>query len=205
MNARVDHSGKRFGRLTVLSRAESAGGRARWHCACDCGVRTITSSSHLTTGHSKSCGCATREATAARNAASAKHGMWQTPEFAAWMSMLRRCYTPSTPRYADYGGRGITVCDEWRKDFKAFFEHVGHRPSAAHSLDRIRNSEGYKPGNVRWATDEEQNNNRRSNVTIVVDGVQMTAAQIARKFGLCHSTVSYRIKRGKTPAEVVAK
>lgn len=119
--------------------------------------------------------------------------------------MLRRCYTPSTPRYADYGGRGITVCDEWRKDFKAFFDHIGPRPSARHSLDRIRNAEGYKPGNVRWATDEEQNNNRRSNVTIEIDGVLMTAAQIARRFNLPHATVSYRIKHGKTAAEVVAK
>ncbi|MEO8021090.1 hypothetical protein [Polaromonas sp.] len=142
--------------------------------------------------------------TAARNHAGATHGMWETPEFQAWQSMLKRCYLKSNKRYADYGGRGIDVCKEWRDSFESFYAHIGPRPSAKHSLDRIRNAEGYKPGNIRWATESEQNNNRRSNVTAKVNGQELTAAQISQQYGLGHGTVVYRIKTGKSAAEIVA-
>ncbi len=200
----VDLTGNRFGRLTVVSRAENAGHHLRWTCLCDCGNTKAVNSSHLKTGHTTSCGCIASELTAERNTSNAKHGMWKSPEFEIWAAMKKRCHNPKAKRYADYGGRGITVCDEWRASFQAFFDHIGPRPSDAHSVDRIRNTEGYAPGNVRWATTEEQNNNKRTNVIAVIDGEAMTAAQIARKYGLEHGTVCYRIAAGKTEQEIIA-
>jgi len=75
--------------------------------------------------------------------------------------MKARCHNPNNPKFLDYGGRGIFVCDEWLYDFPAFYDHIGPKPSDAHSVDRINNNLGYQPGNVRWATAEEQANNRR--------------------------------------------
>lgn len=118
--------------------------------------------------------------------------------------MLRRCHSPQDSRYKDYGARGIFVCEEWRQDFKAFYDHIGPRPGDEYSVERIRNNEGYKPGNVKWATPIEQNNNKRTNVTAVIGGEVMTAAQIARAYGLTWRMVQYRIERGMDEAQIIA-
>lgn len=90
-----------------------------------------------------------------------KHGFHGMPEYLAWRMMIARCHRAAHIDYPEYGGRGILVCQEWREDFRSFFQHIGSRPSADHSLDRIENSRGYEPGNVRWATAKEQALNRR--------------------------------------------
>lgn len=90
------------------------------------------------------------------------HGMYKSPEYAAWESMVARCNRVGWKRYADYGGRGIRVCPQWAASFLAFFESVGPRPSAKHSLDRIDNDADYTPSNVRWATRAQQMRNRRN-------------------------------------------
>lgn len=89
------------------------------------------------------------------------HGMSRTPENNAWRAAKYRCTNPNAKHYADYGGRGISMCDEWTTSFEAFFDHIGPRPSSQHSLDRIDVNGDYEPGNVRWATAHEQNLNRR--------------------------------------------
>jgi len=91
-----------------------------------------------------------------------KHGLSQTPEYKCWQQIKARCLNPNHIAYAEYGGRGITISSSWENDFQAFLAHVGERPSSKHSLDRIKNELGYEPGNVCWATKEEQNNNRRA-------------------------------------------
>jgi hypothetical protein len=83
------------------------------------------------------------------------------PEYTAWALMKSRCNNPRHPRYADYGGRGIGVCERWQMDFSAFLADVGPRPGLGYSLDRIDNGRGYEPGNCRWATAKEQASNRR--------------------------------------------
>jgi hypothetical protein len=87
--------------------------------------------------------------------------MHLTPEYYAWAASIRRCHNPRNPYYRNYGGRGIQVCDRWRKSFANFLSDVGVRPSPELTLDRVNNDGNYEPGNVRWATRSEQNSNQR--------------------------------------------
>jgi hypothetical protein len=109
-------------------------------------------------GLTRSCGCLRREASRGRKI---RHGRYRTPEYVSWASAKQRCHNPKYAAFHLYGGRGIRMSDEWRADFAAFLAHIGPRPTKAHSLDRIDTDGNYEPGNVRWATAEEQANNRR--------------------------------------------
>jgi hypothetical protein len=126
------------------------------------------------------------------------HGRSNTPEFRSWTAMLSRCCNPNRRAAKNYSARGIGVCAAWRKSFMAFFEHVGPRPSLKHSIERIRNSEGYKPGNVKWATKSEQGNNKRNNHIVTYRGETMTLMQALRKSKSPHSfqAVWYRLSAG---------
>jgi hypothetical protein len=126
------------------------------------------------------------------------HGRSNTPEFRSWSCMLSRCYDPKHHAARNYSKRGITVCAAWRKSFMAFFEYVGPRPGPGYSIERIRNSEGYKPGNVKWATRSEQSNNKRNNHTVTYRGETMTLMQAIRKSNSPHSfqAVWYRLAAG---------
>ena len=152
-----DLTGRRFGRLTVLSRAENSGsGKARWLCRCDCGKRTVVLGSHLNDGHTQSCGCLGLEhATEAK----IKHGESKTRLYRIFLAMHNRCERPSVKAYERYGGRGIRVCDEW-KNYEAFasWAHAnGYKEEL--SIDRIDNDNGYSPENCEWITRSE--NSRR--------------------------------------------
>lgn len=129
--------------------------------------------------------------------------MARSTEYMAWANIKARCFNPATPNFKDYGGRGVSMASEWRDDFAAFLAHVGKKPSAAHTIERINNSLGYVPGNVRWATQAEQAVNMRSNHYVEIDGHKMTIGQWARKYGLHQSTVCHRIARGMTEREAI--
>ncbi len=158
----IDLAGATFGRLTVLRRDDARPRPTRWWCRCACGAEVSVPAGGMRRGTSKSCGCLSREGVAQRNRKHGhKTGGAYTPEYIAWANILARCTNPNAQAWANYGGRGITICDAWRGNFVAFFEHVGARPSADHSIDRIDNARGYEPGNVRWATRSEQARNTR--------------------------------------------
>ena len=154
MTAKIDVMGQRFGKLTVVAESRRNGEFA-WLCKCDCGGETIQKSSDLRKGKVKSCGCL------------GSHGMSETSEFKSWVSAKSRCYKASDVSFHNYGGRGITMYDEWKDDFMVFYKYMGPKPDDGQrwTLGRIDNDKGYEPGNVRWETDEEQNRNRRKPVT----------------------------------------
>lgn len=206
----IDLKGQLFGRLRVTSFAgRDRYGRAMWLCQCEvqeggCGTPKVVSAGNLRSGHATSCGCLSRERLRARNF---KHGRSEkrrvTPEFTAWIGMKQRCMNPRTKYFADYGGRGITVCERWRDSFESFLADMGPRPSPAHSLDRIDNAKGYEPGNVRWATDTEQACNRRSNTLVTHNGETLCIAEWACRTNLKAHTIRRRLELGWSPAEAL--
>lgn len=173
-----NHGGKKYGRWTVLHRADDfvcpSGRRVvAWKCVCDCGNEGIVRGVHLSTGRSKSCGCLHIEMARAR----AKHGNARrgglTREYKAWIGAKNRCLNKNDEAFKHYGGRGIAMHPEWIESFAAFLEHIGPCPKR-HTLDRIDVNKGYCPGNVRWATYKQQANNTRRNVFLEHDGRRQT-------------------------------
>ena len=126
-----------------------------------------------------------------------------TPEYGAWRGMIFRCVHPSAECYADYGGRGISVCQRWLDSFDAFVDDMGPRPSSKHSLDRIDNESGYSPENCRWATMRVQTRNRRSNHWITIEGVTRVITDWAEAVGINRETVYTRIRRGWPPEAAI--
>lgn len=127
-----------------------------------------------------------------------KHGKYGSPVYISWAQMLQRCLNPRCRIWKDYGGRGITVEEKW-KNFTSFYQDMGDRPSPQHTLERIENDQGYFPGNCRWATRKEQNNNRRSTHLITINGVTNSMKFWVEKAGLNYKNFHERyLRNGQT-------
>lgn len=189
--------GHKYGRLTVTGYAGiTLRGQKRkqrynlWECKCDCGGQTFATTSDLRSGNTKSCGCLNKERIT-------KHGKSKTRLYTIYGSMKSRCYCPNNTHYKDYGGRGIRICDEWLKDFTAFYDWSKNNGySDNFSIDRIDNNAGYSPSNCRWVSKKAQGNNRRTNKHIEYEGKLYTISELADKTGIHKSTLAYRIKQG---------
>ena len=195
MSKMIDLTGQKFGRLTVVDRAcNDAKAQACWICKCECGEYSVVRGADLRSGNTKSCGCLNAEKLKAGNV---KHGMCYTPLNGVWRAMKRRCYYEKEIGYHRYGGRGITVCDEWKDDFQAFYDWSianGYREGL--SLDRIDVNGNYEPGNCRWATDKEQANNTRNNHLLTYNGETHTISEWAEIVGMKRDTLKKRIYYG---------
>jgi hypothetical protein len=136
-----------------------------------------------------------------------RHGMFGTITHNSWRAMIDRCTSPTTHGYKNYGGRGISVCPQWLgpSGFEYFLQHVGERPSRRHSIDRIDCNGNYEPGNVRWATPEEQAANLRRNVLVTAFSKTQTVTQWALSIGMEEDTLRGRIDAGWEPERALTQ
>ena len=191
----LELTGQRFNRLTVISKAENRNGFTYWNCICDCGnIKTVKGVS-LTKGYTKSCGCYSRELTAKRNKDNADGKFRDERLYRIFYGMMTRCYNPNESEYLRYGGRGISVCKEWRNNFFAFQEWaLNNGYNETLTIDRINNDGDYEPNNCHWATMKQQSNNRRSNLQLTFNGETKSASEWSEIVGLNRSVIYGRIK-----------
>lgn len=201
--------GKTYGYLLVLSEIAPTTAiiygdgylhrQRRMMCICICGKEHPVRASGLRNGGTTSCGCKQSEGLKLRIST---HGMSKKTEYRIWSDMRQRCQNKNTPYYKYYGGRGIKVCRRWAK-FENFFQDMGPRPSMKHSLDRWPNKNGnYTLRNCRWATQEQQNNNKRNNVLLDFFGEKLTMKEVANKLEIKYISLVSRVKLGWSIQEI---
>lgn len=191
--------GHKFGRLTTVSEAVRVGKhRYKVRCRCDCGSVVFVDPYALRSSLTVSCGCYNRARCVELGKSRKTHGMSKSKEFRAWSAMISRCTNPNVPEYKNYGARGINVCSGWtgRNGFKRFIAHIGYAPSRRHSVGRIDNDDGYRPGNVAWVTQKQQMRNFRGNRRLTISGVTKPLAVWAEETGLGYTTIYERLNRG---------
>lgn len=201
-----DLTGQVFGKLTVIgiSKKVQSGKRKRyyWQCKCECGNFKVVSSEHLKSGNTKSCGCLQKEMAQLRGykskigERSRKHGDFGTKLYGVWAGMKRRCQNPNTKYYADYGGRGIKVCDEWQdyERFKIWALSSGYFEGL--SIERKDVNGNYCPDNCEWIPLKAQNQNKRNTVRLEYQGRFYTIKELAEMTGLKQRTIAGRYERG---------
>lgn len=192
-------SGQRFGSLTVIKRAGSdKKGQSMWLCRCDCGNEKIIRG-HDLKGGTKSCGCSRRY-----NTGLYKHGLSKTRLHRIWRSIKDRCYNDNSLDFKFYGGRGVSVCAEWKCDFLSFFNWAsssGYKDGL--TIDRIDVNGDYCPENCRWVPIVEQANNKRNNTYLTYHGETKTISQWARELKISPQTISSRLRYGFSMEKVL--
>lgn len=194
-----DLSGQQFGRWTAIAEStRDRAGNVMWRCKCECGVVRDVSSNSLRNGKSKSCGCWNSEKARARlTTLVTKHGLTLHPLYTVWNDMKARCFNRKDRSYPRYGGRGITVCNEWRNEFQTFYNWATVNGYARGlQIDRIDNEGNYEPCNCRWATRSENGRNKRNNRIIEFNGKAVCLSEWGEMTGLTAETIHKRIKRG---------
>jgi len=203
----VDHTGKRFGRLTVLDKRErrpvgEQGQQCTFLlCRCDCGKQKWVAYPALLWGSTKSCGCLNEEV---RPVAAQTHGMSKVPEYTIWKSMRYRCNNPNVEDYPNYGGRGITVDPRW-DNFEVFLNDMGPRPTPPHSIERVDNDLGYTPDNCVWASPTTQARNRRNVRFYTYDGITLCIQDWANRTGIKYRKLLRRLNRGWNFERAISK
>lgn len=178
--------GERFGLWTVLALPEDR----KVLCVCDCGKKHPVNQYNLYSGKSTMClSCSMKNKVT-------KHGLSGTDEYKTWKSMKARCYKPSHKNYAEYGGRGIKVCDEWLNSPEVFISDMGKKPSQLHSIERIDVNGHYCKENCKWASQSDQMNNTRRSLIVTHNGITMTVAEWSRLTGIKDSTIYHRLAAG---------
>lgn len=191
-----------FGRLTTLGAGYLVDfGKYRKTChkvQCQCGMVLQVRRNSLLSGNTKSCGCLDMDLKKTRTTNGHHRGGLRTPEAEAYSNMLKRCYNERHKDYPNYGGRGIKVFPEWRGPggFERWLAHIGLKSHPKLTQERDDVNGNYEPGNVRWATKEEQANNTRANVLIVYLGQTKNLTQWAKTTGIHWGTIRSRLASG---------
>ena len=194
----VDLTGKKFGQLLVLQESGRKNRQVLWKCVCDCGKTVLVRGSDLRNGQ-KSCGCI------AARGRKKTHGKSDTRMYRIWRGIKERCCNTSSKYYSKYGGIGITVCEQWKDSFENFYSwSIANGYSDELTIDRIDNSKGYSPDNCRWATYQQQTDNRRCTQVITAYGKSQTLMQWANETGINYTTLWWRIKKGLEPEKALS-
>lgn len=207
----VDLTGQRFGRLTVIERAENHGRQTYWKCRCDCGNFKEVNGAKLKNGHTKSCGCLQTKRIVKSNIQRnphKTHGMSDTRLYRIYKKMYRRCYRPQTKYYENYGGRGIEICQEWLGEhgFENFAKWALENGYADNlSIDRKDNDKGYSPDNCKWSTAKEQANNTRSTVFLTYKGETKPASAWSEITGIRQDTLTNRKRNGWSDEDCIER
>lgn len=199
---KVDITGQRFGRLTVVARNGTLGGHSAWLCRCDCGNEKTVALHNLRNGGVRSCGCLNREMAQERGRRSKigerskVHGDSGSKLYGVWAAMKRRCFNPNATCYADYGGRSITVCNAWLEyaPFKEWAMSSGYIEGM--SIERVDVDSSYSPDNCIWIPLSEQNRNKRLTIRLYYQGRLYTLKELADITGLSERTIAGRHERG---------
>lgn len=201
-----DLTNRRFHRLVCQEMVgHNKWNRRLWRCQCDCGSSYVVNENALKKNNTKSCGCLNREKRAERGRttiqaaiiARTTHRCTRSRLHRIWKGMKTRCYNPRVDNFKNYGGRGVTVCEEWKGDFRSFRQWAlinGYRDDL--SIERIDNNSGYCPSNCTWATRTDQNRNKRNNLRIEIDGRCLTAHQWSEIYGISPELIGDRILKG---------
>ena len=199
--------GKRFGRWTVLEEAPSDNpSQPKFWCICDCGNKSSVYMYSLLSGRSRSCGCIQKEEASKVNY---KHGFYKERLYHVWDGMKQRCNNPNHVAYSNYGGRGISVCEEWSNDYTKFREFMlahGYDPGAPFgecTIDRIDNDGNYCPENCRVISAQEQQNGKSNVFSFILDGKRTTISGAARMRGKTRSCLQYRLSHGWNLEEAI--
>jgi hypothetical protein len=191
---KADLTGKRFGKLTAISSIYDAEKKLTlWKCQCDCGNIAYVRANRLVHGRTKSCGCLR---VVSNKSHKTTHGMSRTRLYNAWHSMKARCNNPDNHNYKLYGGRGISICEDWLESFESFMNWAvssGYKEGL--SLDRIDNNGNYCPENCRWVTVREQNNNRGVSINISYNGKTQNLSEWCKELGLPYMRIWQRITK----------
>ena len=195
----IDLTGKPFGKLIAIERVgKDKSHRAIWKCICECGNEKIINSSRLISGNTKSCGCYKSEYIKAKKS---KHRKAKTRLYNVWCGIKQRCCDHKHVSYKIYGAEGKNVCEEWLHNFQAFYDWSmangfdENAPRGKCTIERIDSTKGYSPDNCRWATNKEQQNNKRNNHIIEYKGKKQTLSQWSEELSINYWTLRNRIYR----------
>lgn len=189
-----DLEDKKFGRLTVLFPVGSLKGKKYWLCQCDCGEELCVNTNSLTSGKTQSCGCYARERAIEANI---KHGKRHTKIYNTYRGMKDRCFNKNNPKYKNYGGRGISMCDEWKNDFMCFYNWAmdnGYEETL--TIERINVNGNYEPSNCKWIPACEQAKNRTTNIFIKYNGETKILSEWCKDLGLSYKKIHLRLSYG---------
>lgn len=183
---------QKFGRLTALGVARTDGSHSYWRFKCDCGNEIIATRNSVLRGKQQSCGCLKKDVNKSRFT---KHGMSKSKIYQVWWQMLARCGHKNKPQHKNYGGRGIRVDERWL-DFNSFYEDFGKNRKSGMTIERIDNNGPYGPGNCRWATNKEQQRNKRKTIHVKMNRVSKSLIEWCEEFKISPQVVRYRLRTG---------